>query len=90
MFHFSDQLIKIMVKRTTTQGRPNKKVKRDAKNEEVKRDAKNEEDKRDAKNEEEKDDSILFLGESRPTPAAAPAPVSPAKLTMTREGKPIT
>ena len=79
-----------MVKRTTTQGRPSKKVKRDAKNEEVKRDAKNEEDKRDAKNEEEKDDSVLFLGESRPTPAAAPAPVSPAKLTMTREGKPIT
>ena len=88
-----------MGKRTTTQGRPSKKVKRDAKNEEVKRDAKNEEvkrdakneeDKRDAKNEEEKDDSILFLGESRPTPAAAPAPVSPAKLTMTREGKPIT
>ena len=70
-----------MVKRTTTQGRPSKKVKRDAKNEEV---------KRDAKNEEEKDDSVLFLGESGPTPAAAPAPVSPAKLTMTREGKPIT
>ena len=61
-----------MGKRTATQGRPSKKV------------------KRDAKNEEEKDDSVLFLGESRPTPAAAPAPVSPAKLTMTREGKPIT
>ena len=41
--------------------------------------------RRDAKNEDSQDDSVQFLGESRP---ASPPPAPSVGLTVTRQGKP--